>query len=160
MGEFNLLIAATNNPLFGYGLIALLLLFWAGVIVWGRRAKTVCKVTVDRDSVVISLFGPARILSLRKRVVFPLDSVVGVRLTSNVFSKGGTFSRRIGSWTIPTFFKVGSFRGARDTGTTFWACFTGESAITFELINTRYQYVVIDVDDPEATVDLLQRYGI
>ncbi|TAN24974.1 MAG: hypothetical protein EPN30_05700 [Actinomycetota bacterium] len=160
MGEFSLVLAATKNPVLGYVLIAVLLVFWAGVIIWGRRARTVCKVAVDRDSVVISLFGPARILSLRKQVVFPLDSVTSVRLTPNVFSEQGTFSRRIGSWTIPTFFKVGSFRGARDSGATFWACFTGETAVTFELTNNRYRWVVIDVDDPQATYDLLQRYGL
>lgn len=155
-----MLIAATNNPLVGYVLIAALLVFWAGTIIWGRSLPTVCQVGVDHDLVVVTLLGPARILSLRKRVAFPLDSVVSVQSTPNVFSKQGTFSRRIGSLTMPTFFRVGSFRAFRDQGPAFWACFRGDTAITFNLENHRFQYVVIDVADPSATLGLLAKYGI
>ena len=155
-----MLFAATNNPLVGYLLIAALLVFWAGTIVWGRSLPTVCQVGVEHDLVVITLLGPARILSLRKRVAFPLDSVLSVQSTPNVFSKQGTFGRRIGSLTIPTFFRVGAFRAFRDQGPAFWACFRGDTAITFNLENHRFHYVVIDVADPSATLSLLAKYGI
>lgn len=144
----------------GYVIIVVLLAFWVGTIVWGRTARVVSEVSVDRDLVVVTLFGPARVLSLRGKVAFPIDSVVSVRSTPQVFSKDGTFSRRLGSITIPTFFRVGSFRGYRSQGPAFWACFRGESVLTFELENFRYRYVVIDVADPEATLGLLSNYGI
>ncbi|NNN18852.1 MAG: hypothetical protein HKL84_03245 [Acidimicrobiaceae bacterium] len=155
-----MLLAATKDPLFGYILIAALLLFWAGIIAWGRSVATVCKIAVNRDLVVVSLCSPARILSLRKQVVFPLDSVVSVTSTPNIFSKEGSFSRRIGSVSLPTFFRVGSFKGFRDAGPAFWACFRGETAVTFELENDRYRYVVLDVNDPQEVIGLLKKYGI
>ncbi len=155
-----MLAAAASNPVIGYVIIAVLIAFWVGTIAWGRTARIVSEVKVDGNMVVIALSGPAKVLSLRGKVTFPLDCVVSVRSTPHVFSKDGTFSRRLGSITIPTFFRVGSFRGYRDQGPAFWACFRGESALTFELENFRYRYVVMDVADPEAALGLLSKYGI
>ena len=154
------LATATSNSSLGYVLIIVLLAFWAGTILWGRGARVVTGVGVDRGLVVISLHGPARLLSLRGKVAFPLDSVLSVKSTPNVFSKNGTFSRRLGNITIPTFFRVGSFKGFRNQGSSFWVCFRGENAITFELENFRYRYVVVDVADPKATLEMLSKYGV
>lgn len=154
-----MLLAASSGSAIGYVLIAALIVFWAAIIIWGRRAHTVCDVEVDNDMVVVTLMGPARALALRKRVAFPLESIVSVRSTPNIFSKQGSFSRRLGSLTIPTFFRVGSFRGLRDQGPSFWACFRGETAVTFELANYRYHYVVVDVEDPAATLGRLGNFG-
>lgn len=155
-----MLLAAASNPVNGYIVIVALILFWGGAILWGRSSRIVSSVSVNQGEVVISLIGPAKLLALRKEVVFPLDSVVKVSATSNVFSKGGSFSRRIGNLTIPTFFRVGSFRGVGGQGASFWACFRGESALTFQLENFRYSYVVVDVADPEGVVTMLETYGV
>lgn len=154
--EFGLLFASTSSSIDGYILIGILALFWAGAIAWGRSTNTVSLVEFDGDNVTIRLSGPTRLLSLRKQVVIPASVIVGVASTPNVFGKGGTFSRKIGNLTIPTFFRVGSFRGARGQGTSFWACFRGETAVTLQLSGYRYQYIVVDVQDPEATVALIQ----
>lgn len=152
-------LAATGSSADGYVLIVVLAIFWGGAIFWGRSSKTVSAVDVDRGQVVVKLLGPSRLLALRKEVVFPLESVVRVESTPNVFAKGGTFSRKIGTFVIPTFFRVGSFRGSRGQGASFWACFTGEKAVTFQLYGHRYQYVVLDVADPEETVALVKSRG-
>lgn len=151
--------AQTGSSIDGYILIAIFVVFWGGAILWGRKSRTVSEVKLDNEVVVISLLGPSRLLSLRKEVRFPIQSVVEVISTPNVFGKGGTFSRKIGSVTIPTFFRVGSFRGARGQGASFWACFTGQTAITFHLSGQKYQYVIIDVQDPAETVSLIEKYS-
>lgn len=150
----------SNDPVGGYVIIALLVAFWGGGIIWGRRAGTICSLRVDNGVVVVDLLGPARLLSLRKEVRFSLDSVVVASSTPNVFSRGGAFSRKIGPLFIPTFFRVGSFRGKRGTGPTFWACFRGENAITFQLEGEHYRYLVADVADPLETLAMLSSYGV
>ena len=159
--ESSVILAATaSSPFVGYVVIAALIVFWVGTIVWGRTARVVTDVGVDRDLVIVSLFSPARLLSLRGKVAFPLDTVISVKSTPNIFSKNGSFSRRLGGVTLPTFFRVGSFRGFRDQGPSFWACFRGENTITFELENFRYRYVVVDVADPQATLGMLSKHGL
>lgn len=152
-----LISAVSNSSVNGYILIAILVLFWGGAILWGRKSNTVTAVHLEGPLVVVTLLGPARVLSLRKQVTFPLASVVSIVSTPNVFGEGGSFTRRIGSVTIPTFFRVGSFRGARNQGASFWACFRGESAVTIQLTGQKYQFVVLDVEDPNQVVNLLKR---
>lgn len=154
-----MIAAQTGSSLDGYILIALFIVFWGGVITWGRKSRTVSEVKLNDGMVIVSLFGPSKILSLRKEVRFPLHSIVEIISTPNVFGKNGTFSRKIGSLTIPTFFRVGSFRGARGQGATFWACFTGKTAVTFQLSGERYSYVVIDVENPEEVIALIERHA-
>lgn len=151
-----LITAVSNSSVNGYVLIAILVLFWGGAILWGRKSRTVTTVHLDGPLVVVTLLGPAKVLSLRRQVTFPLASVVSVVPTPNVFGQGGSFTRRIGSITIPTFFRVGSFRGARNQGASFWACFRGESAVTIELTGEKYRFVVLDVEDPNQVVNLLK----
>lgn len=155
-----MLLTTSGNPINGYIVIVALVLFWGGAILWGRSSRIVSNISVDKRQVVISLIGPTKLLALRKEIVIPFDSVIEVSATPNVFSKGGSFSRRIGNLTIPTFFRVGSFRGIRGQGASFWACFRGESAVTFRLKDFRYSYVVVDVADPDEIVAMIEAHGL
>lgn len=150
----------SKDPTGGYILIAALIIFWTVAIIWGRKQPASAFVSVDKDEIVVSLVGPSRLLALRKEVRFPVSSVIRVTSTPNVFSRGGTFSRRVGTLSLPTFFRVGSYRATKNQAASFWACFRGENAITFELRGDRYAFVVVEVFDPSTTLELLHEYGI
>lgn len=110
------------------------------------------EVSIDESTLTINIEGWDRVWSLKSRLDIPLEHVRDARVDPDV--KLGWKRLKLAGVHLPgiiaagTFYKIG--------GLVFWDVHDPEQAITIDLADESYQRLVIQVDDPEATVARIQ----
>jgi hypothetical protein len=111
-------------------------------------------VTVAGDVAVFEVEGWDKLWSLKSRLEIPLAHIRGVRRDPNV-AQGWWHGIRAPGTQLPGVITAGTFyqRGK----CVFWDVHRPERVIVVELIDERYDELVIEVENPAAAVALLQR---
>jgi hypothetical protein len=111
------------------------------------------RVRVEGDRLVVELEGMHRLWALKRRVTVALAHVRGATVDPGIVheSKG----RRGPGLGIPGGAAVGTFR--RGGGKDFWDVGRGTRAVVVQLADDEWDRLVVEVDDPRAVVDLVNR---
>lgn len=117
--------------------------------VWGS-------IDVEGDQVVVGLRGWRGAFAMKRRIVVPLDAVVDVRHDPGARARIRTkLIQRPHRTTRVGVFRIGTLHG-RD-GWSFWSIGLGRNAVAIEAVGTFYQFVVVEVADPAATVAAIEQ---
>jgi hypothetical protein len=109
-------------------------------------------VSIDGSNLVVEIEGLDKLWSLRSRLVIPLTNVLGAMHDPDIVH--GSKGWRMAGTQLPGVITAGSFR--QDGQRVFWDVHRGDRAVVVDLADERYNRLVIEVDDPIATVDLIQ----
>ncbi len=109
------------------------------------------EIKVSGDRLVAHVTGLERTLALKRRLEFPLDHVVGVSKGIGEDDERGWLKRS--EHALPGLVKAGTFHsnGRR----VFWDVRHRDRAIAIELRDERYTRLVIQVEDPDPTVQAI-----
>ena len=111
------------------------------------------EVEVAEDALVVHVRGMDRLWALRSRLEIPLAHVVGAEVdpeTTRNWWKGF----RAGGTQIPGVISAGTFYHEGDR--VFWDVHDPEKTVVIRLKDERYARLVIEVQDPPATVAAIQ----
>jgi len=112
------------------------------------------EVSIEIDKVVFEVQGWDQLWSFRSRLEIPLTHVNGAHIDPDP-PMGWFDGVKLGGTGIPNIFKAGTFY--QDGGLVFWDVRHQEKTIVVELNHERYQKLIIEVEDPQATVTLLNK---
>jgi hypothetical protein len=110
------------------------------------------EVTIESDKAIFEVQGWDQLWSLRSRLEIPLTHINGAHIDPDP-PMGWFDGVKLGGTGIPNIFKAGTFY--QDGGLVFWDVHHQEKTIVVELNHERYQKLIIEVEDPAATVKLL-----
>lgn len=111
------------------------------------------RVRIDNDTLHVEMEGLDRLWALKSRISVPMSKVRGATIDPGFVAerKGlrgpGANVRRL--------LTAGTFRV--DGQRVFWDVHSGDNAVVIELTGADYGRLVLDVEDPRATVDLIER---
>jgi hypothetical protein len=108
------------------------------------------------DSLVIEPTGWNKLLSLRNKIEIPFQDIVSVEHDHRLAENGPVGIRFPGS-NIPGVYLAGTFWrfwGDRKVRS-FWIRRHAEKCITFHLRDHHFDYVTVEVGDPEAEIRLI-----
>jgi hypothetical protein len=110
-------------------------------------------VSIEGKTAVFTVQGSHKFWALRSRLVIPLDHIKDVHTDPS--PKMGWFQGlKVMGADIPNLFRAGTFY--QDGGWVFWDVRHAEKTIVVELEDETFQRLVMEVDDPKATVALLK----
>jgi hypothetical protein len=111
------------------------------------------QVSIDGDRLVVDIEGFDRLWALKSRLEIPLANVVDVTADPGATSQVKGF--RAPGTNIPGVIVAGTFHA--DGEKVFWDVHDAAKAVVITLEQQRYARLVIEVDDPSATVALIRR---
>ncbi len=106
-------------------------------------------VELTDDALIVHVRGLDRLFALRNRVEVPLSHVVGAEADPEEARRWWHGVRAGGTW-VPGFVTAGTFYQGGER--VFWDVHEPENTIVIRLIQEQYGRLVIEVEDPEATV--------
>ena len=109
-------------------------------------------VLVDNDDLVVEVHGLDKLWSLKSRLTIPLEFVRGATADPTI-AREPKGLRGPGTH-VPGVVVAGTSR--QNGGKVFWAVHHPEKAVVIELSDHTYGRLVIEVDDPRTTVELVQ----
>ena len=110
-------------------------------------------IDIEGDRLVVTVEGADKFWALRSRLEIPLAHVRGARIDQAFVSHERYRGLKIAGARVPGVITAGSFRQEGDT--VFWDVHHPEKAIIIELADERYARLVMEVEDPSATVALI-----
>lgn len=112
------------------------------------------QITIVNDNLVLSMNGFNKILSLRGELTVPLQHVRGVTADPGAIKmpKG----LRAPGTAIPGLIYAGTFY--HDGDKVFWNVHHAEKAIVIELADEEFKRLVVEVDNPAETVELIEKH--
>lgn len=108
------------------------------------------QVGITEGKLTIEVQGWDKLWSLKSRLEIPLEHVLDVRTAEE--HAGGI--RALGTY-VPGVITAGTFR--QEGGWVFWDVRNAAKGIALELRDERYSKLIIEVADPAATIDAVQR---
>ncbi|MEU9400434.1 hypothetical protein [Streptomyces sp. NPDC048242] len=111
------------------------------------------RITVEGSTLVVEMEGLDKLWALKSRLDIPLANVRGATADPGIVKEPKGF-RAPGSH-FPGLLVAGSFHTKGEW--VFWDVKDGARAVVVELADERYARLVVEVDDPRATVDLIER---
>ncbi len=112
-------------------------------------------VSCDDGQLTVTLTGWRRLAALQRGTSVPLAAVVSVDHDPAPRSRVGTGPRPPRSRSSGGLWRYGTYHGVQ--GWSFWAVGSGKGAVVVEAASGRYRFVVVEVDDPAATVAEIER---
>ena len=109
------------------------------------------RISVDGDSLEVTIEGIDKLLSFQSHLRIPLNCVVGVFADHEVLADRGGL--KAPGARIPGVIQAGTFY--KDGARVFWDVHHGDRAVVIDLADQSYDRLVVEVDDPDATVRLL-----
>src|SRR5215813_12387451 len=101
------------------------------------------------DNMVFEVEGWDKPWSLRSRLTIPLSHIKRAYLDPQP-AMGWFQGLKLGGTDIPNIFRAGTFYQEGDL--VFWDVHHPEKTIVVELVHERYGKLIVEVEDPEATV--------
>lgn len=111
------------------------------------------QITVHEDELVVDVEGMDRLWALRSRLTIPLAHVRGATADPGIASEPAGW--RVGGARVPGVLVAGTFRQSGDR--VFWDVHDPAGAVVIELVDDEYQRLVVEVADPRATVEAVER---
>ncbi|GAA3290170.1 hypothetical protein Dvina_26925 [Dactylosporangium vinaceum] len=109
-------------------------------------------VRVDADTLVVEIEGIDKLWALKSRLEIPLANVRGATADPGI-AREPKGIRTAGTY-LPNYITAGAFRV--DGEKVFWDVRDANKAVVIELADERYARLIIEVDDPRATVALVE----
>jgi hypothetical protein len=118
-----------------------------------RRHAAMAEVELAEDALIIHVRGADRLWALKSRLEIPLSHVVGAEADPQV-ALGWWKGLRAPGTHVPGVVTAGTFyqEGER----VFWDVHDPEKTVVIRLRDERYARLVIEVEDPPATVAAIQ----
>ena len=110
-------------------------------------------VSIEADALRVTFRGIHRLWTLRRRLTVPLAHIVDARRDPSLASSSPGW-RLLGA-ELPGVVAAGRF--VKDGERAFWDVVDPAKAVVIELRGERYARLVLEVDDPEKTVDSVRR---
>lgn len=111
------------------------------------------EVTRDGDRVRFEVKGWHKVWALKGGVDISAAHIRGVRRDSSIFKRGMWRAIRASGTYVPGIIVAGTFYcGGKPE---FWDVSHGERVVVVDLADERYERLVIEVEDPDAVLDLL-----
>ena len=107
------------------------------------------EVELSEDTLSVHVQGMDRLWALRSRLEIPLAHVSGAEAAAEV-ARGWWQGIRSGGTHVPGVITAGTFH--QEGERVFWDVHDPEKAIVIRLRDERYARLVIEVEDPSATV--------
>lgn len=111
------------------------------------------RISVEGKDLVVEVEGMDRLWSLKSRLTIPLAHVCGATADPGIVGDGQ--GMKLGGARIPGVIVAGTFR--QDGERVFWDVHDKAKAVVIELQDDRYARLVVEVADPRATVELVER---
>ncbi|WP_433040111.1 hypothetical protein [Dactylosporangium sp. CS-033363] len=109
-------------------------------------------VNIDGDTLVVEIEGLDKLWALKSRLAIPLANVRGATADAGIAHEPKGI-RAPGAY-IPNVITAGTFH--LDGEKVFWDVHDARKAVVIELADERYARLVVEVDDPRATVKLIE----
>jgi len=109
--------------------------------------------SVSGDKLVLHVLGADKLWSLKSSLEIPLMHVAGIRNDPSV-AHGWYHGIRMPGTSIPGVLTAGTFY--LDGQRVFWDVHHPENTVVIELADERYNELIVEVADPEATVGDIQ----
>ena len=110
-------------------------------------------ISIDGNDLIIDVQGLDRLWALKSRLTIPLTHVRGASADPTIVS--GYKGWRGPGAHVPGVLVAGTFH--QDGKRVFWDVHNKDKAVVIELEDDSYQRLVIEVDDPRATVELIEQ---
>jgi hypothetical protein len=110
-------------------------------------------ISIDGSDLIIDVHGLDKLWTLRRRLTFPLTHIHGATADPGIVVEPKGW-RGPGTH-LPGVVVAGTFH--QDDQKVFWAVHHKDKAVVIELKDDTYQRLIIEVDDPRATVELIER---
>ncbi|MFO0658703.1 MAG: hypothetical protein U0165_02560 [Polyangiaceae bacterium] len=112
------------------------------------------KVEIVGDKLVLTVNGIDVVLAFKKHLEVPFSSITGVELgiAAEAQSKLDDSIRLPGAY-MPGIAIAGSY--LEHGKWMFWNIHKGANAVSIKLNHEKYEYLVVEVEDPKATVALI-----
>ena len=117
------------------------------------RRPGLARVRLDGDMAVVEPLGVLKLLALTSGVRVPLEHVTAAFQVERPQERYRPGMRMPGTW-LPGLL-AGTFRGPE--GRSFWVVGRGETSVRLDVVDERYDYVVVDVTDPAGTLREINR---
>jgi hypothetical protein len=111
------------------------------------------RVRIEGDRLVVELTGLHRLWALKRRLTVPLASVRGATVDPGMARE--VEGMRAPGLRIPGVAAMGTFR--RSDGKDFWDVGRGTRTIVVQLADAQWDRLVLEVDEPHAVVDEINR---
>ena len=111
------------------------------------------RVTIEGDRVRFEVEGWDKLWAMRSQLEIPIEHVLAVRADPEP-ARGWWHGLRLPGTNIPGIITAGSFY--QSEGFVFFDVHDPENTIVIDLEHEHYKRLVIEVEDPQATVALLQ----
>ena len=111
------------------------------------------QIDIDGDTLVVNVEGLDKLWALKSRRTIPLANVRGATLDPGIVA--GPKGVRAPGTHLPGVIVAGTFHTEGER--VFWDVHDPAKAVVIELADERYARLVIEVDDPRATVDRIER---
>jgi hypothetical protein len=110
------------------------------------------RVHIDGDDLIVDMEGLDKLWAFTSRLTIPLVNVRGATIDPGIVneSKG----MRAGGTHLPGVIVAGRYRSGGEW--VFWDVHDPARAVVIELTDERYARLVVDVADPQATVNLIE----
>lgn len=111
------------------------------------------EISVGRGTLNLDIRGADKLWALKSSLEIPLRHISSVRADPSV-ARGWYHGIRMPGISIPGVLTAGTFyqHGQR----VFWDVHNPENSIVIELRDERYQELIIEVDDPQAAVEMIR----
>ncbi|MFE6872452.1 hypothetical protein ACFVFS_38650 [Kitasatospora sp. NPDC057692] len=110
------------------------------------------RVSITDQTLVVELEGLDRLWAIRSRIEIPLTNVRGATVDPGILREPKGI--KVGGTHFPGVITAGTFRSGGEW--VFWDVRNPAKAVVIELADERYSRLVVEVDDPRATVDLVE----
>lgn len=110
-------------------------------------------IAIDNDQLIIEQTAVDTVLSLRSTLRFQISSVRGVTVDPSVGSEPKGI--RAPGTHVPGFVVAGTFR--HEGRKTFWNIRRGTNALVITLDHEDFDQLIVEVDDPFAAMELINK---
>ncbi len=111
------------------------------------------QISIEGKDLVVEVEGMDKLWSLKSRLTIPLAHVRGATADPGMVDEGQGW--KLGGARIPGVIVAGTF--SRDGERVFWDVHDKTKAVVIELHDDTYTRLVVEVADPRASVELVER---
>ena len=110
-------------------------------------------VSIAEDKLIVHVRGTDTLWALKSSLEIPLRHITAVRADPSI-ARGWYHGIRMPGTNIPGVLTAGTFyeHGQR----VFWDVHNPENTIAIELADERYKALIVEVADPQATVEMIR----